>query len=50
MAAESLIQERLGSGAGFMRQQLCLDAMDPRRLLQGLNHMSEQAPLDLIAV
>src|SRR5580704_1839829 len=46
MPAEALLQEGTRNLSGLMRQQLGLDAMDARRLLQGFDDMGEQPFFD----
>ena len=50
MPAETLLQKWPDRLTGFVRQQLRLDAMDTRGLLQRLNDVSEQALFNLVPV
>src|ERR1700722_1085450 len=43
MTLKSRFQKRTGDGAGVMSQQLCFNAMDAGRLLQGFDDVSQQA-------
>src|SRR5262249_31363162 len=49
MAGEALLLKRLGRGPRLMSEQLCLDSMDARGLLQRLDHVREKAPLNMLA-
>src|SRR5579872_4237387 len=50
MTLEPLVQERAGNASRFVRQQLGLDPVDSRRLLQRLDHMSQQPDFDFARV
>src|SRR5579872_1704880 len=50
MPLESRFQERPRDDLGFMREQLCLDAVNPGGLLQGLNDMRKQPDLDIASI
>ena len=50
MTLKSGFKKRAGDSVGVVGQQLRLNAMDPRRLLQGLDHVSQQTNLYLAGV
>src|SRR5581483_6769552 len=50
MPAESLVYKRLCRSSSFMRQELRLDTVNSRGLLQRLNYVREQPPFDLCAI
>src|SRR5437764_1272983 len=50
MPAEALVFKWFRGSPGFVRQQLRLNPMDTRRLLQCLDHVREQPPLHLLAI
>src|SRR5580700_6602263 len=49
MTLESLINERPGNTARFVRQQLRFNTMDAGGLLQRLDHMSQKLHLDIVS-
>ena len=50
MPLKALLDKGAGHHAGLMHQQLRFDPMDPRRLLQGLNHMQKQSRFHVVGI